>query len=137
MAKSVSRHDQLLDYAVRISKAILLADWEIVFVPESYQGDDKAEAQIELRNGQVATLAVAPEFWGLPAEYQRRVIVHELCHCYFDRFRISADIIALLPDKNVSALLQEANEDAEDVAVELVARVLSPCLPLPPRFKNA
>lgn len=137
MAPKTTRHTQLLDYVLMLARAISLADWTITLVDKPIDPEDDAEAQIELKDGHSAVLGVCSEFWDLPPEYQRRVIVHEVCHLQFDRLRIFNAVAALLPDKNVSAALKTIVEEAEEHAVESFAKVLAPALPLPPRFKNA
>lgn len=123
------RNDLVQSYLREVASAICLADWVVLFRPESRPED--CEGMVDIEDGQRASIALCPQFWGLPPEYQRQILVHELCHLYFDRLRGFKNQLRRVLQGREFELLEEHLEDCEEHVTEMFARVIAPCLPLP------
>jgi len=129
------RSAALLEYVRAVADSIGLRDWEIAIDLDSTPAPDH-EAEIGTTDGQRAVVSVAADFWTSTQEKQRRTIVHELCHLPLDRIRTSGGIAQQAMSPDAYRLFEATIQAAEEHAVEHFARVLSPLLPMPPRFPN-
>jgi hypothetical protein len=131
----VSRAEYLQQYLRNAADIIGLRDWEISYEPED-SPPDEAEARICALDNQRAFIGLAPKFWTHPPEQQRRILTHELVHLHFDRFSKFAELIEPQLAASTFQLFADGLEQAEEQAVEALARVLSQALPLP-KFPKA
>ncbi len=117
-------------YLKRIQGPLLLADWSFCYRPDLVCSLENA-AEIQIYEGHTADLAICPEFWDWPTTKQRAILVHELCHAHFDRLRAIDSLLPRHHSPEVLAVLRGVLIEAEEHAVETMARLLASRLPLP------
>ena len=129
MAKQ-DKFAQLKDW-IELSQSVLgLEQWEISIVEAA--SDVDAWADIEAHAQQpTADLRVSFDFWKQAPEKQRLILTHELMHLVVSRYaRITENLEEAL-GALAWAVIEPQLEDAEERAVEHMARIVAPYLALP------
>jgi len=129
MAKQ-DKFTQLRDW-VGLSQTVLGLDhWEITIVEAA--SDVDAWADIDAHGQQpTADLRVSFDFWKQTPEKQRLVLTHELMHLVVARYARIAENLEDALGSLAWAVIEPQLEDAEERAVEHMARIVAPYLSLP------
>ena len=129
----MAKQDKFAQLKVWITEAqtvLGLDHWEVTVVEAA--SDVDAWADIEAHSQQpTADLRVSFDFWKQTPEKQRLILTHELMHLVVARY---ARITENLEDALGSlawAVIEPQLEDAEERAVEHMARIVAPYLSLP------
>lgn len=107
-----------------------LSHWSIE-VEAAPLEEEGIEAQVEPGECQHATVRLPMSFFERPANEQRLVLAHELCHLHLAR---AAEVVMVASEDMHPAAFRvwaRSYDQAEEQAVEAFARVLAPSLPLP------
>lgn len=127
-----ARHAAYEGYLREIADLLLLRDWEILLQRNQPTGDVYASVWI-VDTENCAWVRLSDAFWGRPLEERREWLVHELCHIHLDRIqRVFEMMTEQDPDNAVLTLAKKAHLNELEVAVQRLARILAPLLPLPP-----
>ena len=129
MAKQ-DKFTQLRDW-VSLSQTVLGLDyWEITIVEAA--SDVDAWADIDAHGQQpTADLRVSFDFWKQTPEKQRLILTHELMHLVVARYARIAENLEDALGSLAWAVIEPQLEDAEERAVEHMARIVAPYLSLP------
>ena len=130
MAKAQDKFAQLREWIAETQSLLGLDHWEITIVEAA--SDVDAWADIDA-HGQAPTadLRVSFDFWKQTPEKQRLVLAHELMHLVTCRYaRVTENLEAALGSL-AWAVIEPQLEDAEERAVEQMARIVAPYLTLP------
>jgi hypothetical protein len=110
-----------------------LRDWEIRLHHEPCEPD--ANAGVVCTLGQkLATIRLCDDFDGHTRTQQRNAIVHELVHVHLVPMRHGLGEI-VNEQGAVGSVIVIAHRSHEEYAVEDLARIIAPHMPLPPRVK--
>lgn len=127
--KQKPNRGQIVEQYLRACAAQMgLGAWEISF-DERGDIEDGFEANIKTTENQCAIIALSRKFWTHPADIQQRILVHEICHLYFDRLREHVDVIETHLAPATFRIFADAHENAEEHAVETLTRVFAKILP--------
>ena len=129
MAKQ-DKFAQLRD-GIGLSQTVLGLDhWEITVVEAA--SDVDAWADIDAHGQQpTADLRVSFDFWKQTPEKQRLILTHELMHLVVARYARIAENLEDALGSLAWAVIEPQLEDAEERAVEHMARIVAPYLALP------
>jgi glucuronate isomerase len=129
MAKQ-DKFAQLRGWLADAQALLGLDHWEVTVVEAA--SDVEAWADIEAHPQQpTADLRVSFDFWKQTPEKQRLVLTHELMHLVVSRYaRITENLEDSLGELAWS-VIEPQLEDAEERAVEHMARIVAPYLALP------
>jgi len=131
----VSDHERaMLGYIVECGALLGLRDWEIVakkVAPGTMPEDMIAHAEIAYGR-KVLTVSLAQIFWTESPEDQRVDVAHELVHAHLDEpGAVVRDIETQLGTLQYE-MLNETYKRANENAVDAIAVLLAPLLPMPP-----
>lgn len=129
MAKQ-DKFAQLKDW-IELSQSVLgLEQWEITIVEAA--ADVDAWADIDAHAQQpTADLRVSFDFWKQTPEKQRLILTHELMHLVVSRYARVTENLEDALGALAWAVIEPQLEDAEERAVEHMARIIAPYLSLP------
>lgn len=124
---------RLTPWFVEMSTALHLGHWMIRVPLETRPDNDDEAASVERIYGQnVAKIFLSDRFLLSSPEDQRETYTHELLHCHFRAIIEARDSLDELLGKPANTLFVQQMKTAEEWAVDAIARVLAPFLPLPP-----
>jgi hypothetical protein len=124
------RARQVQAYFDLVRPFVLLADWDVQYLPDAEISPDN-EAEIQILDGHRAEVAIGPDFFGYPPEKQRAIVLHELAHLHFARMRgLEVSTVSLL-GVDARALFRAGLADAEEHIVEMISRLTTSRCPLP------
>ena len=127
-------HQRLAAYVRTLAPLMGLGRWTITVDAEPCAAEHAATIQPGSEY-YVATMRVASGFWAEPREAQRETVAHELVHLWMWRFEEAhGQGRAIIRGKGAQASLAVAYEQAEEYAVDGIARAWSERLPLPGRL---
>lgn len=123
---------------IEMSTALHLGHWVIRVPIEARPDSPHHAACIERIYGQnVARIFLSDDFLSSEPEEMRETYVHELLHCHFRQFVELRDGMEELLGSAANTLYVQQMKNAEEAAVDAIARVLAPFLPLPPAADGA
>lgn len=130
MAKGQDKFTQLRGWLIDAQVLLGLDHWEITVIEAA--ADVDAWADIDAHPQQpTADLRVSFDFWKQTPEKQRLILCHELMHLVVSRYaRISENLEDAL-GALAWAVIEPQLEDAEERAVEHMARIVAPYLVVP------
>lgn len=131
------RRREIADYLRALADRLELRDWVVRFVDEP--SDEGTLAQVTVVYGRRwLDVQVCAKFLDLPADEQRQALAHELIHAHLDAIEgVMRDARAAhAVPRRVGALIVEAQHRAIEHAVDALADVVAPHLPLPPWAKQ-
>jgi hypothetical protein len=109
-----------------------LAHWHFRVDPEP-PGDPQCSASIHCYAMQAhAVLRFNKSYFAGPPEWRRYCMVHELAHCHLNQLAQAEEAYEHATDELSYRHLHTRWRHEEEVAVDSIARVLAPFLPLPP-----
>lgn len=125
--------ERLTPWFVEMSAALHLSHW-VIRVPLETRPDNEDEAaSVERIYGRnVAKIFLSDHFLLSDPEDQRETYTHELLHCHFRAIIEARDSLEDLLGKPANSLFVQQMKMGEEWAVDAIACVLAPFLPLPP-----
>src|ERR1700722_1209709 len=117
---------------------MLLADWNIELRREPLSGklDEIAAAGVSSIGGRrLGRIWLRRDFDDFTRAEQRHFIVHELIHCHLAPLRYYMDRQHCQQTEEVQSVLRAAHTSHEEYAVDDLARIIAPHMPLPPKVK--
>lgn len=136
--------EALADYVRDLADRMRLADW-VFFVssdPEAMPGDGIDDVRCGTFAGtygrKSARIWINAEWWKeVSPEERRETIVHEVLHAHFhSSHETVSQMVTTHPRRTADALLGIYDVQSE-YAVDAIAHVLAPFLPLPPAIEEA
>ena len=107
-----------------------LDHWEVTIIEAA--SDVDAWADIEAHpQAPTADLRVSFDFWKQAPEKQRLILTHELMHLVVSRYARTAENLEDALGSIAWSVIEPQLEDAEERAVEHMARIVAPYLALP------
>ena len=129
MAKQ-DKFAQLKVWIIEAQTVFGLDHWEVTVVVAA--SDVDAWADIEAHAQQpTADLRVSFDFWKQTSEKQRLILTHELMHLVVSRYARVTENLEDALGSLAWAVIEPQLEDAEERAVEHMARIVAPYLSLP------
>jgi hypothetical protein len=130
MAKVKDKFVALREWVNESQQVLGLDHWEITIIEAA--SDVDAWADIDAHPQQpTADLRVSFDFWKQSPEKQRLVLTHELMHLVVSRYARIAENLEDALGALAWAVIEPQLEDAEERAVEHMARIVAPYLSLP------
>lgn len=125
-----ARFDQYSDFLRSTADLLGLRDWELRLSEEPATDEDN-NAEVRVTFGQRrATVTLARDFNTEPLETQQHCLVHELLHIHFDpTFTLLSQSLPNLIGKTAWTILEEAQREREEHAVDALATALNPLIP--------
>ena len=121
---------QLKVWIIEAQTVLGLDHWEVTVVEAA--SDVAAWAVIEAHAQQpTADLRVSFDFWKQTSEKQRLILTHELMHLVVSRYARVTENLEDALGSLAWAVIEPQLEDAEERAVEHMARIVAPYLSLP------
>jgi len=130
MAKAQDKFAALRGWVTDAQVFLSIDTWEITIVEAASDVDAWADIDPHAQ-APTADLRVSHDFWTQTPEKQRLILVHELLHVVFSRYARVAETMEESLGKLAWAVLEPQLEDAEERAIEHLARILAPYLALP------
>lgn len=126
------RHRYWSAYIADLQGRMLLADWWIELSRKPLMIENAKAAVQAMGPKREAMIWLAADFDESSRSWQRHYIVHELVHCHFHPLftQFEAQCCA---DKGIARTLQIAHRSHEEYAVDDLARIIAPHMPLPPK----
>ena len=126
-------HDAYQAYLRDLANRLRLTDWVVELHRNTAEAGAWASVNV-MGTQDTATVRLAwPEFFGESPEEQREHLVHELVHCVLHRQCDVVEQLAEMWSENAACqFARKAFLREEEIAVEHLARVIAPFLPLPP-----
>lgn len=134
------RHRYWSAYIAECQKRMLLADWNVVLArkPCAPGAAATVDARAPARH---VLISLSENFDGFPRAGQRHAIVHELVHVHLAQLiggawrtlRRSYD--GHQEDESVMRVFLHSLSAPEEYAVDDLARIIAPTMPLPPKVK--
>jgi hypothetical protein len=107
-----------------------LDHWEVTVIEAASDVDSWADIEAHPQ-APTADLRVSFDFWKQSPEKQRLVLTHELMHLVVSRYARIAENLEDALGALAWAVIEPQLEDAEERAVEHMARIVAPYLSLP------
>lgn len=128
------RFDQLGVYIRDTANLLGLYDWRLKLAYEQ-PDDDDAMAEVKVTFGRrVATIYLCRDFTELSLQDQQHAIVHELLHIHLDpTFSLLSTTLPDLVGQPTWSVVQTAQREREEHAVDALATAISPLLPRLPK----
>jgi hypothetical protein len=130
MAKAQDKFAALRGWVTDAQVFLSIDTWEITIVEAASDVDAWADIDPHAQ-APTADLRVSHDFWTQTPEKQRLILVHELLHVVLSRYARVAETMEESLGKLAWAVLEPQLEDAEERAIEHLARILAPYLALP------
>jgi hypothetical protein len=130
------RHKFWESYLHDLQKRMLLGHWKLILWRKRPSGaDENAAAGVVCQgSGHQAFIFLNEEFDAATRTEQREVIVHELVHLHL--FPMRDHLHKQFGDwTDAWPVLRDAHLSHEEYAVDDLARIIAPSLPLPPKVK--
>ncbi len=108
-----------------------LRDWRILLADEPCEEEGHIAEMAVVVGRRIGHLSVSKEWGSFSAEDRRTAIVHELLHVYVDQTKVALCFAQETMPKAAYAVLYQAHQAAIEFAVDGIALVLAPFLPLP------
>ena len=122
-SKPLTRRARFAEYVSRIAGDMRLRDWKLFIGEDVPSGDDTTADCYPIPGRKYATIRFSESFLRDTPEDQRHTIVHELIHCHLAQIQ---RVIEVKLDND--AIVRNQLE----YAVDALADVIAPLLPLPP-----
>lgn len=110
--------------------ALNLGGWTVNIVEDASDVDAWADIDPHSQN-HTADLRVAHDFWRQQPEKQRQILTHELVHLITCRHDQVIESLAEPLGKIAWSVFEPQHDDAAERAVEALAIIIAPLLPLP------
>jgi len=130
MATKRDRWDDLEAYVADLQAALNVAHWKVNIAREASDVDSWADINPHEQN-LTAELRVSHDFWKQTPEQQREVLCHEILHLVTARLDQTVEALEDAMGKVLWAVFELQYENATERAVDHLARVLAPTIPLP------
>jgi hypothetical protein len=130
------RHAYWSAYIADVQKRMLLAHWDIVLDRRS--SENGSGASVTPRDGaHEAHIWVSAAFDSYTRDTQRHCIVHELVHLHLAPLGYHLEMQGgrKKGEENVRARIERGHTSHEEYAVDDLARIIAPHMPLPPKVK--
>lgn len=126
------QHARYSAYLRALGDSLLLRDWEIELRRE-WSADDTYAMALSFHKENHLWVRISEGFDGHPAADRREWLIHELLHAHLSRIdRCVEHLSDALPDNDAVKIFTKHIDDEIEVAVQRLARILAPTLPLPP-----
>ena len=129
-----SREDKIQQWLELAAIQLGIGDWRIRYVPAECDNCDDGGILACVHPEEcyrAAEIRLAAHFWDLGPREQRETLVHELCHLFTARLMDAITKVRKELPAPVYSLWRSQINDAEEFAVDAMARALAPALPLP------
>jgi hypothetical protein len=130
MATKRDRWDDLESYVADLQAALNVANWKVSVAREASDVDAWADINPHEQN-HTAELRVSHDFWKQTPEQQREVLVHEILHLVTARLDQTVEALEDAMGKVLWAVFEPQYENATERAVDQLARIIAPTIPLP------
>ena len=119
-----------LKYVQEIAQAFGLRDWQL-YVHFDEDLGDAAAATSCISNRKVAHIKFSTDFFALPLDEQRMVVLHELLHVHMWQITdFTEDAVCDLIGKPAASVFIEAVRRLDEQATDAIAQAISPRYPL-------
>lgn len=113
-----------------------LRDWTTILDSEPCENPGHlAECSVVIGR-RVAGMRFQTNFPEESEDDQRNAVVHELCHIYVDQTKVALLMSEAILSRGEYGLLYDAHQTAIEFAVDGLAGVIAPYLPLPSEFQR-
>jgi hypothetical protein len=129
MAAKRDRWDDLEAYVSEIQTALNVAHWKVSIARDASDVDAWADINPHEQN-HTAELRISHDFCQTP-EMQREVLTHEMLHLVTARLDQTVEALEDAMGKVLWAVFEPQYENATERAVDQLARVIAPFIPLP------
>jgi hypothetical protein len=128
------RHRYWSAYIADVQKRMLLGHWYIAL--NQKPSENGSAASVSPRDGaHEALIWVSAGFDSYTRDAQRHAIVHELLHLHLAPLRYHLEMQGgrKKGEENVRARIERGHVSHEEYAVDDLARIIAPHMPLPPK----
>jgi hypothetical protein len=133
-AKYAARRKYWQSYIADLQGRMLLGNWDIVLRPEPPPAGDYAGAQVVFRDStREVRMYLSGKFDGFTRTEQRRCIVHELVHVHLFplAYHLGIQCGSHESEKVERECIECGHGSHEEFAVDDLARIIAPHMPLP------
>lgn len=131
-----AQHAAFQTYLGVLAHRLILADWVIELWRDRADADCLACVQVMDVENYASISLRWPEFFAKPRDEQREILVHELLHLILDRpQRVMRQLAEQWDENSACQFAKIAHHKEIEIAIQRMARILAPMMPLPPRVK--
>jgi len=130
VATKRDRWDDLEAYVSELQAALNLAHWKVSIARDASDVDAWADINPHEQN-HTAELRISHDFWKQTPEHQREILIHEMLHLVTARLDQTVEALEDAFGKVIWAVFEPQYENATERAVDHLARVIAPFVPLP------
>ena len=130
MAAKRDRWDDLEAYIAELQAALNVANWKVTIARDASDVEAWADINPHEQNA-TAELRISHDFWRQTPEMQREVLIHEILHLVTARLDQTVEALEDAMGKVLWAVFDRQYENATERAVDHLAKVIAPSIPLP------
>jgi len=130
MATKRDRWDDLEAYIAALQTALNVANWKVTIARDASDVEAWADINPHEQNA-TAELRISHDFWRQTPEMQRDVLVHEVLHLVTARLDQTVEALEDAMGKVLWAVFEPQYENATERAVDHLAKIIAPSIPLP------